>query len=155
VPERFSRAEAAAWHKWLREIGALAREMREVLGLSQEQLAKIARVSQGAVSRFERGDGLATPWVIAIKIRLALAARLRQLDPDVLTDEARRFLAQTALYGLPDDPALPPRMDTITLLPTPELTGMVRAYSGLPESARAVFADIMSSVAHALAKGKD
>src|SRR5436190_17675090 len=136
-------------------MGALAREMREVLGLSQEQLAKIARVSQGAVSRFERGDGLATPWVIAIKIRLALAARLRQLDPDVLTDEARRFLAQTALYGLPDDPALPPRMDTVTLLPSPELTKLARAYSALPESSRSLFADIMSGVAEALAKGKD
>src|ERR1043166_91111 len=98
VPERFQRAEAAAWHTWLRDVGALAREMREVLGVSQEQLAKIAKVSQGAVSRFERGDGLATPWVIAIKIRVALAARLRQLDADVLTDEAQRFLAQTALY---------------------------------------------------------
>ena len=128
--------------------------MRELLGLSQEQLAKIAKVSQGAVSRFERGDGLATPWVIAIKIRVALAARLRQLDADVLTDEAQRFLAQTALYGLPDDPALPPRLDTVTLLPAPELTDMVRAYSALPDSARAVFADIMTSIAKALAKEK-
>ena len=73
----------------------------------------------------------------------------------MLTDEARRFLAQTALYGLPDDPALPPRMDTVALLPAPELTNVVRAYSNLPDSARAVFADIMSGVAKALAKGSD
>jgi len=73
----------------MRDYGTLAREMRELLGLSQEQLGKIANVSQGAVSRFERGDALSTPWIIAVKIRRALAARLRQLGPDVLTDDAR------------------------------------------------------------------
>jgi transcriptional regulator with XRE-family HTH domain len=135
--------------------GRLAREMRELLGLSQEQLGRIANVSQGAVSRFERGDALSTPWIIAVKIRVALAARLRQLDPDVLTDDARRFLEQTALFGLSEDPALPPRTDTVSLLPAPGLTGIVRAYSRLPESARAKFVAIMSAVAGALANGKD
>jgi len=139
----------------MRGLGALAREMRELLGLSQEQLARIARVSQGAVSRFERGDALSTPWIIAIKIRVALAARLRQLEPDVLTDDARRFLAQTALYGLPDDPSLPPRLDIIALLPAPELTKMARAYAKLPESARGKFVTIMFGVAKALADEKD
>lgn len=139
----------------MRDLGALAREMRELLGLSQEQIARIANVSQGAISRFERGDALSTPWMIAVKIRVALAARVRQLDPDVLTDDARRFLDQTALYSLPDDPALPPRTETMALLPAPELTGIVRAYSRLPESARAKFVTIMSAVAKALGEGKD
>jgi transcriptional regulator with XRE-family HTH domain len=134
----------------MRDLGALVRSMRELLGLSQEQLAKIANVSQGAVSRFERGDALSTPWIIAVKIRVALAARLRQLEADVLTDDARRFLAQTALYGLPDDPALPPRTDTVELLPAPELTRIVRAYSRLPESSKRQFVAIMASVVDAL-----
>lgn len=155
MPERLRRAETAAWRTWLRDIGNLAREMRELLGLTQGQVGKIAHVSQGAVSRFERGDALSTPWVIAVKIRVALAARLRQLDPDVLTDEARRFLEQTSLYGLPEDPALPPRTDTVALLPTPDLTKIVRAYGRLPESARAKFIAIMAAVATTLADGKD
>jgi transcriptional regulator with XRE-family HTH domain len=137
----------------MRDLGALVREMRELLDLSQEQLARIAKVSQGAVSRFERGDALSTPWIIAVKIRVALAVRLRQLEPDVLTEDARRFLAQTALYGLPDDPALPPRMESVELLPAPELTGIVRAYTRLPESARRKFIAIMGAVADVLGNG--
>ncbi len=122
------------------------RELRELLGLSQEQVARIAKVSQGAVSRFERGDALSTPWIVAVKIRVALAARVRQLDADVLTDGARRFVAQTALYGLPDDAALPPRLAGVEVLPAPELTAIVRAYRRVPESGRAQFVAIMSAV---------
>jgi len=124
------------------------RDLRELLGLSQEQVARIAKLSQGAVSRFERGDALSTPWIVAVKIRVALTARLRQLEPDVLTDKARRFLAQTTLYGLPDDEAL--RTADVELLPAPELTAIVRAYRRVPESARANFVTIMSAVAAAL-----
>jgi len=139
----------------MRDLGALVREMRELLDLSQEQLARIAKVSQGAVSRFERGDALSTPWIIAVKIRVALAVRLGQLEPDVLTEDARRFLAQTSLYGLPEDPALPPRMESVELLPAPELTGIVRAYTRLPESARRKFVAIMAAVADVLGNGSD
>lgn len=139
----------------MHDLGALVREMRELLGLSQEQLARIAKVSQGAVSRFERGDALSTPWIIAVKIRVALAVRLRQLDADVLSEDARRFLTQTSLYGLPDDPALPPRMESLELLPAPELTTIVRAYTRLPESARRKFVAIMSAVADTLGNDAD
>ena len=128
------------------------RDLRELLGLSQEQVARIAKVSQGAVSRFERGDALSTPWIVAMKIRVALTARIQQLEPDVLTDEARRFLAQTALYGLPGDAAQPPRIAGGEVLPTPELTAIVRAYRRVPESARAQFVDIMTAVAATLAE---
>jgi hypothetical protein len=119
----------------MRAYGTLAREMRE--------------------RRFERGDALSTPWIIAVKIRVTLAALLRQLDPDVLTDDARRFLEQTALFGLPEDPALPPRRDTVALLPAPVLTGIVRAFGRLPQAVRPKFVAIMSAVATALADAKD
>ena len=126
--------------------------MRELLGLSQDQLAKIAHVSQGAVSRFEKGNALSTPWVVAVKIRVALAARLRQLDAELLTADARRFMSQTALYGLPDDLAMPPRIDSIALLPTPELTKVLLAYNQLPQERRATFMSVMSAVVEALAQ---
>ena len=128
------------------------RDLRELLGLSQEQVARIAKVSQGAVSRFERGDALSTPWIVAVKIRVALAARVQQLEPDVLTDGARRFLAQTALYGLPGDVALPRRIARVELLPAPELTAIVRAYRRVPEAAREQFVAIIAAVAATLAE---
>jgi transcriptional regulator with XRE-family HTH domain len=144
--------ETAAWRSWLKSVGALAREMRELLGLSQDQLAKLAHVSQGAVSRFEKGNALSTPWVVAVKLRVALAARLRQLDPELLTADARRFLSETALYGLPDDPALPPHFANIALLPAPELTQVLLAYNQLPQECRAAFMSVMSAVVEALAQ---
>jgi transcriptional regulator with XRE-family HTH domain len=140
-----------AWRRWLHELGARVRDLRELLGLSQEQVARIAKVSQGAVSRFERGDALSTPWIVAVKIRVALAARIQQLAPDVLTDEARRFLAQTALYGLPGEAGLPPRIAGAEVLPAPELTAIVRAYRRVPEAAREQFVAIMAAVGTTLA----
>jgi transcriptional regulator with XRE-family HTH domain len=136
----------------MKELGATVRRMRELLSLSQGQLAEIAHVSQGAISRFELGLGLSTPWTIAVKIRVALAARLRQVDPEVLTDDARRFLAQTALYQLPDDPFMPPGIESISLLPAPELESIVRTYSRLPREGQKAFISIMAAVAETLAK---
>ncbi len=113
----------------------------------------MVNVSQGAVSRFEKGKGLNTPWIIAVKIRVALAARLRQLDPQLLSDDARRFLAQTELYGLPTVLSRPPRIDDVALVPTVELETALRTFIRLPEDGRRAFAAVMTAVAEALAGG--
>ena len=135
----------------MRQGGTMVREMRELLGFSQERLAKIARVSQGAVSRFERGGALSTPWLVAIRLRFALIAGLRRCHPDVLTEDARRFIAQGALYELPDDPALTPPVGAV---PEPDLTVIVRTYRRVPDASRAQFVAIMSAVATTLGDGK-
>ena len=152
MPERLRPAETATWGAWLRDFGVAVRSIRELLGLTQAQLGKIAHISQGAVSRIERGDALSMPLVIAVKVRVALAARLRKLDADVLTADARRFLEEmTERYGQHEDPGLPPRRNiTFELVPAPELTALVRGYSRLPESARTRFLAIMSAVAATL-----
>jgi transcriptional regulator with XRE-family HTH domain len=152
LPERLRPTESAAWRAWLRHFGTVVRGMRELLGLTQEQFAKVAHVSQGAVSRLERGSALSTPLIIAVKIRVALAAELRKLDPDVLTPGARRFLERvTGGYGEHEDAATPPRREwRLEILPAPELTALVRGYSRLPESARTKFLAIMSAVAATL-----
>ena len=49
----------AQWKEWMRAFGRQERRIREFLGLSQEQIARLAGVSQGAVSRLEAGRGLA------------------------------------------------------------------------------------------------
>ena len=63
---------ARDWSNWMRDLGREVRRQREFLGLSQERLARAAGVSQGAVSRLEAGRGLATPLLVAVKIRLVL-----------------------------------------------------------------------------------
>jgi len=47
--------EAVDWREWMRGLGRQLRRVREFLGLSQDQVARLAGVSQGAVSRLEAG----------------------------------------------------------------------------------------------------
>ncbi len=91
-------AAEAGWRTWLVELGRQVRRVREFLGLSQDQLARLAGVSQGAVSRFESGRGLQTPFLTILRIHLVLANGLRRLDPELLTDDARRLLRYTDLF---------------------------------------------------------
>ena len=83
------------WAQWMRELGSRIRHVREFVGLSQEQLARLAGVSQGAVSRLEAGRGLATPLLVLMKINVPLVSALRRLDPSILNDELRRMLEWT------------------------------------------------------------
>ncbi|TMB05432.1 MAG: helix-turn-helix domain-containing protein [Deltaproteobacteria bacterium] len=78
------------WAKWMRELGARIRRVREFVGLSQEQLARLAGVSQGAVSRLEAGRGLATPLLVLMKINVPLLRALRGLDPSILNPRSWR-----------------------------------------------------------------
>src|SRR5262249_11891184 len=72
------------WRTWRRALGRQERRVREFLGLSQQELARAAGVSQGAVSRLEAGRGLATPMLVILKINLALRRAIRTLDPGIL-----------------------------------------------------------------------
>src|SRR5690242_1019055 len=79
------------WGRWMRGLGREKRRIREFLGLSQEQLARLAGVSQGAISRLEAGRGLATPLLVVMKINSALKRAFDRIDPALLSDEARRL----------------------------------------------------------------
>ncbi len=76
--------EEPAWRAWMREFGTQQRRLRETLGLSQERLATLSGVSQGAVSRLESGRALATPLLVVLKINLAFARQIRRLDPSIV-----------------------------------------------------------------------
>ena len=56
--------DKAEWQAWMRSLGLQVRRVREFVGLSQEQVARTAGVSQGAVSRLEAGRGLGTPLLV-------------------------------------------------------------------------------------------
>src|SRR5258706_15139039 len=113
MPQRRERSSSRGttskqtWRQWITEFGAHGRRVREFLGLSQEQVARAAGGSQGAGSRFEGGRGLSTPFVGIMKINLALAHALKQLEPDLLTDEVRRFVKHLEALKLPDDSSTP------------------------------------------------
>jgi transcriptional regulator with XRE-family HTH domain len=80
------------WRRWMQALGQRLRQMRELGRLSQEELARLAGVSQGAVSRLETARGMATPMVVVMKISLAVAHRLRALVDNRDDPELRRAI---------------------------------------------------------------
>jgi len=85
----------------MRELGRRQRRLREYVGLSQEELARRAGVSQGAVSRLETARGLATPMLIVFKTNAALLRELRRLDPLLEGPGLRDALALQAVLAPP------------------------------------------------------
>jgi hypothetical protein len=118
-------------------------------------VARAAGVSQGAVSRFEGGRGLSTPFVGIMKINLALAYALKELEPELLSDEVRRFMKHLEVLKLPSDPGTPvnpvgPHFKKIELSPNPELLKVIELYYELPESKRDAFIKVMGATIAAL-----
>jgi transcriptional regulator with XRE-family HTH domain len=134
------------WAEWMRTLGRQVRRVREFLGLSQEQLAKAAGVSQGAVSRLEAGRGLATPLLVVLRIHRTLHRALRALDPSLLNDELRRALElDDVLAPAPDQsPDALPRQDA-------GLAEFLELYHALPPRERQTLLSIVRATAGALA----
>src|SRR5262249_50414902 len=80
------------WPKFIRDAGQRTRRARESRGPPQDQLARLADVSQGAVSRVEAGRGMATPLLTFVKLNRVMAQALRKLPSELLTDQARAML---------------------------------------------------------------
>ena len=136
------------WRDWMRGLGRQARRVREFLGLSQEQIARLAGVSQGAISRLEAGRGLATPLLVVIKLNVAMRKALASYDPELLSPEARRILLQTDLR-LPDDGQ--PGFASYPVARDAGVEELVRLYRGLPERQRDKLLPIVRATAAALA----
>jgi len=130
MSHRMEELEPIDWARWMRALGRQNRCVREFLGLSQAQLAKLAGVSQGAISRFESGRGMSTPVLIVTKIYLAIARELRALDPAILRDDVRRLLQ----IG----PPLAEDLDwhEAARMTDSDLLELVRLYHALPEGQR-------------------
>ncbi len=121
--------------------------MREFVGLSQDQLARLAGVSQGAVSRLEAGRGLATPMLVVLKINLALRRALRDVDPALLNDDLRRVLQI--------EERISPRIgdagfDALPVTKDPLLEDLIRIYRRLPDRQRETFLSVVRAAADAL-----
>jgi transcriptional regulator with XRE-family HTH domain len=136
------------WRAWMLAFGRQERRVREFLGFSQEQLARLAGVSQGAVSRLEAGRGLATPMLVVLKINLAMRRALRDVDPALLNDDLRRVLQI--------EERLSPRVgevgvDALPVTKDPSLEELIRLYRGLPDRQRQTFLSVIRAAADALA----
>ena len=80
------------WRAWFSNLGQQTRALRELLGLSQDRLAMLAGVSQGSVSRFEKGTAQGTPAVVMLKLAVALARHCRAEDRTRLAEPLVRIL---------------------------------------------------------------
>jgi transcriptional regulator with XRE-family HTH domain len=133
------------WPRWMRGLGRHKRRVREFLGLSQEQLARLAGVSQGAISRLESGRGLATPLLVVMKLNAALKRASATIDPALLSDEARRLAAIDDRIA-PDGNGFEP----VQILKDPDLEEVVRIYRDLPDRSRKQLLAVVRATASAL-----
>lgn len=132
------------WSGWLKGLGKQARRVREFLGLSQEQVARVAGVSQGAVSRFEGGRGLATPLLVVMKVNAALRSGVSSMEREVLSEDARSLLLLDERIPGWNESAPPP------ITKDPELEELVRLYRDLPERQRLRLLAVVRATAAAL-----
>jgi transcriptional regulator with XRE-family HTH domain len=143
-----SGTEQADWARWMHALGRQGRRAREFLGLSQEQLADLAGVSQGAVSRLEAGRGLATPMRVVLKIHLALTRALRRVDPSLLDEQLKKVLEIEHRLSPPIGDI---GIEALPLTRDPDLEELVRVYRALPERQRRTFLTVVRATATALA----
>jgi len=76
------------------------RTERKAAGLTQAQLAKLAKVPQGSISRMERGDILAPTFETLDRLARALQRRGRRVDIAQLQPRRQPALIK-GLYNLP------------------------------------------------------
>ena len=128
----------------MRESGTQARRIREFLGMSQQELARRSGLSQGAVSRFEAGRGLATPYVVALKLYRALTQALRAVDTALLSDDLRQMVETGSGLG----PLVPVGEYTVVpITKSPDVEEIVRLYHRVSEGQRPVFLKIVHAIA--------
>ena len=98
-----SDAAEEAWKKWMQSLGLQVRRTREFLGLTQAELGRRAGISQGAVSRFEGGRAVSTPFLAIVRINVVLARALGALDASFLSEDARRYLRHMEFLATPSE----------------------------------------------------
>jgi transcriptional regulator with XRE-family HTH domain len=142
----------------IRDLGRWTKRVREFLGYSQDKLAKLADVSQGAVSRVEAGRGIATPMVTFWKINQVFAKALGEIDPSMLSEEARSMLERARYLSTPV-PTVPhlteEREPSPLMLIDPVLTRLISTYQTLPERERRGFLSVLDATANSLSRHPD
>src|SRR5437867_3993653 len=139
--------EPVDWREWMRSLGRQLRRVREFLGLSQDQVARLAGVSQGAVSRLEVGRGLATPMVVVLKVHRVLTRALRAFDPAIPDEEVRATLGLEHLIAPPTDKG---SREPLPITRDADLEMLVQLYRTLPERQRRTLVAVVRATASSL-----
>ncbi|MCW5893065.1 MAG: helix-turn-helix domain-containing protein [bacterium] len=124
----------------LRTLARDVRRARELLGWSQGDLARAARVGQATISRLERGTCSRMPYVTVLRVHGALAGAFRTLG-----DQARIRGVPMIARGLPEaavDVTLPALDDG--------LADLARMYGQLGEAERVSLIAVVRALAVAL-----
>jgi transcriptional regulator with XRE-family HTH domain len=131
----------------IHDLGKWTRKVREFLNFSQDKLAKLAGVSQGAVSRVEAGRGKATPLLTFTKINQVFAKALSELDPSMLSEEAKAML-ERARYMAKPVPEQRAQPSPLTL--DPAITWFISTYNTLPERGKQGLMSVVRATASSL-----
>ncbi|MCW5892530.1 MAG: helix-turn-helix domain-containing protein [bacterium] len=141
-----SREEAERWCDWMHGLGASTRRLRTLLGLTQEQLGRLAGVSQGAVSRLEGGRGLSTPLMVVVRIQQAFQQCLARIDPRQLSADAQAALAheRSGVLETLDD------VGGLRMLQAPHLAEYMELWHRVHPRRRNTFLDVVRATAEAM-----
>jgi transcriptional regulator with XRE-family HTH domain len=136
-------ADEIGWEEWMRGMGRYTRRLRELAGLSQEELARRARVSQGAVSRLESGRAVQTPLIVVMKINTAMRQALAALPRETWTEETVNIMNDVAARRIPMRGTA---FDEVPVTPDPLLTRMVKTFWSVPARHRAQLIAVLESM---------
>lgn len=121
----------ALWHR----LAAQCRDLRHLCGKSQMEIAAMAGVSQGAVSRLESGRLHRFSVTTVTKVLAALARTSETLDTAVPS----HLLPPLTLVR-----QVLPALDTLPLPPLdPELAELLRLYNLIPRAQRRLVLQVM------------
>lgn len=84
------------WKSWMQALGQTIRSARWLTGLTQAELAGLAGVSQGALSRLESARGMFAPLVVVLRVLSALRRPIAALPPEEVTPDVRHLVQMTA-----------------------------------------------------------
>jgi transcriptional regulator with XRE-family HTH domain len=142
--QRLAQHEPERWDAWIRVVGYQVRRLRRFLGLTQQEVAQHAGVSQAAVSRLESGRGRMTPLLVVVKVAVVLRRSAAVLDRDVPSEALRAaFDGIDRIVPFPDD------VDGLMPITVDEkLIDLVRLYRAAPDGERLMVLAVLRAVAH-------
>jgi transcriptional regulator with XRE-family HTH domain len=131
------------WRQWMAALGERLRRARQFLKLSQAQVAEMAGVSQGAMSRLEHGKGLETPMSVVLKLHAVIAQSLREYDPALLDDELKWVLEFGSMLAENHVPTHEPKK---RIGDADDLSELFRAVRALPEGRRVMVLGVVRAL---------